>query len=132
MKLLMLSAFCVLSFCAFAQFPDNKNPQLQDTLKNFKGNNSDILQKRMQGYLQRKNAQNSLLVNKQGNVVVLPQDKMPCIVPDTSGLAKIPNAWGATTVPYVSQFNPIPNPALPRQQSFELKIQDNSLDGQTK
>jgi hypothetical protein len=132
MKLLMLSAFCVLSFCAFAQLPDNKNPQLQDTLKNFKGNNSDILQKQMQGYLQRKNTQNSLLVNKQGKVVLLPQDKMPYIVPDTSGLAKIPNAWGATTVPYVSQYHPIPNPALPRQQSFELKIQDNSLDGQTK
>ncbi|MBO9682502.1 MAG: hypothetical protein J7502_07540 [Flavisolibacter sp.] len=131
MKLLMLSAFCVLSFCVFAQLPDNKNPQLQDTLKNFKGNNSDILHKQ-QDYLQRKKAPHNLLANKHGNVVLLPQDKMPCIVPDTSGLAKIPNAWGATTVPYVPQFHSIPNPALPRQQSFELKIPDNSLDSQTK
>jgi len=128
----MLSAWCLFSLCVSAQLPDNKNPQLKDTLKNFKGNNTDILPKQMRDYLQRKKAQNNLLANNQGNVVLLPQDKMPCIVPDTSGLAKIPNAWGATTVPYVPQFHPIPNPALPKNQSFKLNVPDNSLDGQTK
>jgi hypothetical protein len=132
MKLLLLSAFCFFSAGVFAQVLDNQNQQLQDTLKNFKGNNTDALQKQLQDYLQRKKFQNNLLANKQGNVILLPQDNMPCIVPDTSGIAKMPNSWGTTAVPYVPQFHPIPNPALPKQRSFELKIPDNSLDSQTK
>lgn len=89
-----------------------------DTLKNFKGSNPDILPKQFQNYLQRKNVPNNLLANKQGNVLVLPQDKMPCIVPDTNGISKMPNAWGTTSVPYVPQAGAIPNPALPKQQSL--------------
>jgi len=131
MKLLMLSALCFFSLCVFAQLPENKNQQLVDTLKNFKGNNPDILPKQFQDYLQRKNAPNNLLANKQGNVVVLPQDHMPCIVPNTNGISKMPNAWSLPTAPFVPQAGAIPNPALPKQQSFELKI-DNSLGSQSK
>jgi hypothetical protein len=131
MKPLMLTALCILSVCVFAQSSENRNQQSGDTLKNFKGSNPDVLPKQFQDYLQRKNAPNNLLANKQGNVMVLPQDHMPCIVPNTNGISKMPNAWGTTSVPYVSQSGAIPNPALPKQQSFELKI-DNSLDSQSK
>lgn len=132
MKLLALSALCVFSACAFGQMADNKNLQLPDTLKNFKGNNNDVLPKQLQDYLERKKGQDNLLANKQGNVVILPQDHMPCIVPDTNGILRMPNAWVAPGIPYKPQYHPIPNPALPKNQSFELNIPDNSLGSQTK
>ena len=130
MKLLLLSAFCVFSYCAFAQIPNKKNPwtmQIPDTLRSFKGNNSDVLRKQFQEYLQRRKLQNNLLANKQGSVVILPQDNMPCIVPDTNGIAKMPNAWSGTNLPYIPQYHPIPNPALPKTQSFKYNALDNSL-----
>lgn len=131
MKLLMLSALCIFSVCVFAQSSGNENQQWGDTLKNFKGSNPDILPKQFQDYLQRKNAPNNLLANKQGNVVVLPQDRMPCIAPNTNDISKMPNAWNSPTAPYIPQTGAIPNPALPKQQSFELKI-DNTLGSQSK
>jgi hypothetical protein len=134
MKLLLLSAFCVFSVCAFAQVPKNNIPlfpQLPDSLKKFKGNNNNELRKRMQDYLQRKKPQENLLANKYGNVVILPQDNMPCIVPDTNGLVKIPNAWNGVTIPYQPQYHPIPNPALPKQ-SFKYNLNFQSSPEQVK
>jgi hypothetical protein len=46
--------------------------------------------------------------NKPG-VYALPQDNMPCIVPDTKDIAAIPNAWLRPSVPFRSA---IPNPGL--------------------
>jgi hypothetical protein len=126
MKLLMLSALCISSVVTFSQTPDNNN--LPDTLKSFKGNNSIILPKTFQDDQQKK-YQNNLLGNKIGNVVTLPQDKMLCIVPDTNGISKIPNAWVTTSVPYTLQRGSIPNPALPKRQS---NIPGNSLGSQVK
>ena len=44
----------------------------------------------------------------------LPQDNMPCIVPDSSKTVKIPNAWkGPKRIPYRSNPPRIPNIAKP-------------------
>src|SRR6188472_818227 len=49
----------------------------------------------------------------------LRQDGMPCIVPDTKGIAPMPNAMNApVTIPYSGN---IPNPAVPRIFSFRNK-----------
>jgi hypothetical protein len=134
MKLLLLSAFCIFSVCAFAQVPKNSNPyvyRLPDTLKKFKGDNTEAFQKLLHDYFQKKQFQNNLLANKQGNIVILPQDHMPCVVPNTNELEKIPNAWGNVTTPYISPYHPIPNPALPKQSfNYNLNLQLNP--GQTK
>jgi hypothetical protein len=132
MNLLLLSALCVFSVCAFSQAPDNKNLQLPDTLTYFKGNNSDVLPKQLQDFLQRKKSQDNLLANKKGNVVILPQDHMPCIVPDINSISRMSNAWTNPGIPYKPKSRPIPNPGLPKNQSFELNIPDNSLGSQSK
>ena len=44
----------------------------------------------------------------------LPQDGMPCIVPDTEDIVAIPNAWSKVEVPFIYK---IPNPALPNRPS---------------
>jgi hypothetical protein len=54
----------------------------------------------------------------KGSVRVLPQDKMPCIVPDTKDIAKIPNAWPGKIGPYKGS---IPNAAQPKQQRVEVQ-----------
>jgi hypothetical protein len=134
MKLLLLSAFCIFSVCAFAQVPKNSNPylyRLPDTLKKFKGDNTEAFQKLLHDHFQKKQFQNNLLANKHGNIVILPQDHMPCVVPDTNGLVKIPNAWNVVSIPYQSPNHPIPNPSLPKQSfNNDLSLQLNS--GQTK
>jgi hypothetical protein len=128
MKLLLLSAFCIFSVCLFAQLPKKTNPysfHLPDTLKKFKGNENAFQE--LQEYWQKKQKQNNLATNKNGNIVILPQDHMPCVVPDTNVAAKIPNAWGSVTNIYVAPTNPIPNPGLPKTQSFKWNTIDNSL-----
>lgn len=46
--------------------------------------------------------------------LVPPHNKMPCLVPDVSGLSAIPNAFsGTVVVPYTGRPPHIPNPALP-------------------
>jgi hypothetical protein len=42
-------------------------------------------------------------------VYSLPQDGMPCVVPDTEGIVPIPNAFANPRVPYSSPQN-MPNP----------------------
>jgi hypothetical protein len=56
--------------------------------------------------------QNELALGSN-RIVILPQDQMPCVIPDTKGIAAIPNAWGRVTVPFRPLYQPIPNPALP-------------------
>lgn len=131
MKLLMLAAVCIFSVGAFTQVTDNKNYKSPDTLRSFKGNSGDALPKQPGENLNSKKPQNDLFINMQGNVAILKQDKMPCVVPDTSGLSKMPNAWGTTSIPYFLQRGAIPNPALPRRQSSELKIPGNTLSDQS-
>lgn len=49
-----------------------------------------------------------LKTHKPG-VYALPQDNMPCLVPDIKDIAAIPNAWPRPKVPFKSA---IPNPGL--------------------
>ena len=52
------------------------------------------------------------LRNKKPGVYLLPQDNMPCIVPDSGKTVNIPNAWrGPKTVPFKGNPPHIPNPA---------------------
>jgi hypothetical protein len=127
MKLLLLPAFCIFCISIFAQVPRNNQGTMDqnELFKKFKGTNRDTLRKQFQRYLQRRDQTNSL-ANKQGNIVILPQDHMPCIIPASSTMAVIPNAWKGTTLPYQPQYHPIPNPALPKQQSFKSNALDNS------
>jgi hypothetical protein len=58
--------------------------------------------------------------NTSNRVQVLPQDFMPCIVPDTKEIAVMPNAWQNTKLPDAGQ---IPN-AIPQKPSLpDLKTQ---------
>lgn len=128
MKLLLLLAMCIFSAAAFAQVPKKTNPyifQLPDTLKRFKGNENALLQ--LRDYLHRKQTPQTQLASKLGKVVILPQDNMPCIVPETNVAAKMPNAWGGVTNPYSAPVNPIPNPGLPKTKSFKWNALDNGL-----
>ena len=114
MKLLLFIAFCFCSVCAFSQHDKNNPLQLNpENLKKFKGTNSDSLQKQFREYFNEKNSTANLLSNMQGRIVILPQDHMPCVVPNTGGIAVIPNEWNGISVPYKSSHHPIPNPALP-------------------
>ena len=99
--------------------------QLPDTLKKFKGNENAFQE--LKDYLQKKKLQNNSVATEQGRIIILPQDHMPCIVPDATVVAKIPNAWGNIVVPYISPYYPIPNPGLPKMQSFSWNALDNGL-----
>ena len=130
MKLLLFFAFCFLSVWTFAQ-QNNNCPRLNpEILKKFKGDN-DSLQKQFDNYFLRR-GNNNLLSNMNGNIAILPQDRMPCVVPDTRNLERIPNGWKGVAVPYIPQYNPIPNPGLPKLQSFKWNALDNNLNTTTK
>jgi len=135
MKPLLISVFCFFSFCVFGQVRDHENPSTMpfpDSLfKKFKGDNNEVLQQQLQHYLQLNKQQNQLLANKKGNVAFLPQDHMPCMVPDTNAIIPMPNAWSVIANPYHSPYNPIPNPALPTL-SFKTDSFDNSYGSSTK
>ena len=123
MKLLLLFVFCIFSFFAQAQNSGAPGtPKQPEVLKKFKGTNGDELRKQFEAYFKHQ-FQNVLLGSKQGRIAILPQDHMPCLVPDTSAIAPMPNAWKAVSIPYRSQHHPIPNPALP-QQSLRYNLAD--------
>ncbi len=118
MKLLLTFVLCCVLTGAFAQAPRTKTPgklHVPDTAQMFKGNDGRWLQKQLQVYMDcRKNSQ-VLLANRQGNIAFLPQDHMPCVVPDSTSVAIMPNAWSGAKVPFQPNFHPVPNPALPKQ-----------------
>jgi hypothetical protein len=59
---------------------------------------------------------------KPGGVVALPQDNMPCIVPDTKDIAKIPNIWsGKIRSPFKAPSPKIPNPTPQTPQTESTK-----------
>jgi hypothetical protein len=54
------------------------------------------------------------LKSKKPGVYRLPQDNMPCIVPDSTKTVRMPNAWkGPKRIPYQSNPPRIPNLAKP-------------------
>ncbi len=64
---------------------------------------NDSLLKKFQKYVGAK---------KQIGIIYLHQDNMPCIIPDTKHIAAIPNAWNKITIPFKSEYHPIPDPLL--------------------
>ena len=53
----------------------------------------------------------------------LPQDGMPCVVPDTKDIAAIPNFYnGKVSVPYAGNTPHIPNPSIDKIKSFQYRI----------
>lgn len=54
------------------------------------------------------------LTNPKPGVHHLPQDNMPCLIPDPTATVSIPNAWaGEIKVPYTGNPPHIPNAAKP-------------------
>lgn len=123
MKLLILSGFCFCSFLGFSQ--THQNEQLKtDATQN------DSLYKRFQNFF-RKQEFTVHLPSEKNKIIALPQDHMPCIIPDTKDIAAIPNGWSRVTIPYRSQYHPIPNPGLlPRV--FRYDVSDQWKNDQTK
>lgn len=110
MKLLLLFLFCVGSSVVFSQGNQNQ-PSKVEGIKN------DDLSSQFQSYF-RKQEFSIQLPSNQNKVTALAQDNMPCVVPDTKAIAAIPNAWSNVTIPYQPKFHSIPNPVLPKVQSF--------------
>lgn len=120
MKLLLFLVWNLICTGAFAQVPNQRNQWTipsPDSMRNFKGNNNEQLRKQFEEYFERKKIENQLMADKQGNIVRLLQNHMPCVVPDSATAALIPNAWSAVAIPFQSQHQPIPNPALPPPSS---------------
>lgn len=124
MKLLLLSVFCFYAVMSFAQTSGN-NP---DVLRKY-----ELLKKLSQGKVDKDSVPDKFhryfrpyqfevtIMSNKNKVIRLPQSNMPCVIPDTSSIAQIPNAWGNVNVPFVSQYHPIPNPGLaPKKFSFQL------------
>lgn len=61
------------------------------------------------------------MVKVGSGIHYLPQDGMPCLVPDTKDIVAIPNAWPKMEVPFMSQT---PNPALPNRPSVIVPKND--------
>ena len=127
MKLLIFSVFCFISFCCFSQVTGDSSIFKEfDLWKKYKGNNGLAIPVTPQEDLQQKELRYNLLANKQGDLVMLPQDHMPCVVPDTKDLALMPNFWAGVTIPYYPTNPAIPNPALP-PLSFKYNDLNNSI-----
>lgn len=80
-------------------------------LKNYRLNNQPKII--LHDSLNKWRSRNFSIMSKKPGVYKLPQDGMPCIVPDTKDIAAIPNAFkGTSAIPYTGNPPHIPNPAL--------------------
>lgn len=84
MKKLLFFCLCIIAGNGYVQAQEAANlPRLQERAQAFVGRNGDTtFQKLLQG----------TLVVPGNRVIALPQDGMPCIVPDTKEIAAMPNA----------------------------------------
>ena len=111
-RLLSLLLSCFLLFEGFAQdeYVQKFDDDALNLLKTYKEkqhstsiNDSNIV---LQNF--------GLLNGKKPGVYRLPQDNMPCIVPDSTKTVRIPNAWkGPKRIPYRSNPPRIPNLTKP-------------------
>ncbi len=113
MKLLSLIGCCIFFTSAWAQtikVDVLKNMNRPGVLKPFRNNiflekiHQDTLIKKFQAPLVGKKI--------EPGIYYMPQDNMPCLVPDVRDLAAIPNGWPNVQLPFKSG---IPNPGLPQQ-----------------
>ena len=116
MKRLLLLHFALPGFlCVWAQNPEQDRQKLK---------NVQVYQNALTTYLHKQNSRSDTivilpgkphyLVNPKPGVHRLPQDNMPCIVPDPRATVAIPNLWkGEKKVPFKGWSPRIPNPAKP-------------------
>jgi len=118
MKLLLLAAFVVLFMSASSQTFKTDIPKLMkepELRKRF--NNRVQFQRPIYKDSLIKDLKSFLSSEKRGpGVYFLPQDNMPCLVPDTKDIAMIPNGWPSVQVPFKSA---IPNPGLKNKLLIE-------------
>ena len=108
MKLLLVFSISACSFTAFAQV--NQEEILKNKLEQLYKGGVDTEKWRIQAlpqplgelYYQDALAQ----APRQPGIYSLPQDRMPCIVPDTRSIVSIPNAFPNVSVPFITT---IPN-----------------------
>ena len=99
-KMLALPAFLFCGTALYAQETTVNLPRLQERVQSFMIRGGDTLLFRRPPELVRV---------PRYNVASLPQDGMPCIVPDTRSVAAIPNPWNVLKTPV--EVGQIPNPA---------------------
>ena len=110
-RLLPLLLSCFLLFEGYAQndYVQKFNYNALDRLKTYRYKKPSVAMKDSNIVLYNLN----LLKEKKPGVYALRQDNMPCIVPDSTKTARIPNAWKAPQgIPY--QKNPLRIPNLDR------------------
>jgi hypothetical protein len=111
-RLLPLLLSCFLLFESLAQ--DEYAQRFSDEASNYKTSFNKTLQETAfnDSNIVRQNL--GFLNGKKPGVYPLPQDNMPCIVPDSTKTVRIPNAWkGPKRIPYQSNPPRIPNPTKP-------------------
>jgi len=114
---LLLSIMCIAIACsATAQQPTIKINKLPDP----------GIRKQMDSLLtlyKTKHPEKFILpVNPKPGIHVLPGG-MPCIVPEPPTAGLIPNLWnGNIFLPFKPEFQPIPNPALPRSKESNPNV----------
>jgi hypothetical protein len=111
MKLSLLIAFCGFIVTAYAQ-------QSDEALRKVTGKDKHDY---FQNLLKRDSIKKDLVVfnfssTPSPGIYRLPQDNMPCIVPDTKDITAMPNLWPSVTIPF--KGGKMPNPAIrPKQKS---------------
>jgi hypothetical protein len=102
MKLLILFALCAFSQTAFSQIDQDESVKnrleelYREGLDGEKLRRFTLPQKPGGVYEQQLDVAGS----RKPGIYSLPQDRMPCIVPDTGGLVAIPNAFPTAVVPF--------------------------------
>lgn len=102
---LLLSCFLLLETTAQDAFVQKYEYNQNDFQKRFsnKGNSSTLNDSNFVFH-------DFSLKGKKPGVYRLPQDNMPCIVPDSTKTVRMPNAWkGSKRIPYQSNPPRIPN-----------------------
>ena len=117
MKRLLSFLFCCAAFSAAnAQLLSGEVEKYQQdaTYQNSVIQKLHALKKRSDTNIVKPPALPSYLVNPRPGIHRLPQDGMPCIVPDMNATAGIPNTWrGEKKIPFRGAQPQLPNPAKP-------------------
>jgi hypothetical protein len=120
MKLLLLAAFAVFSISASSQtFKTDVQKLMKESELGKRFNSRLQFQRPIYKDSLIKDLKSFLSSEKRGpGVYFLPQDNMPCLIPDTRDIAMMPNAWPSVQVPFKSA---IPNPGLKNKTLIEPK-----------
>ncbi len=119
MKLLALFAFCALSQTAVGQIDQDEiikermEELYRDGTEGGKVRRYSLPLKPGGGYGQNLESTGA----RKPGIYALPQDRMPCIVPDTGSMVAIPNAFPTVSVP----FKPATIPNAWEGQSLKVK-----------